>query len=142
MKKQYVFILSSLALVAGGLLIYFAPDLSSYFFSQTPSFKPQTPLITKEFSFSSQVLIRHKGQKDFFPLQTTDGIYHLDTLMIPSKASLEIAFKSGYRVQILSESKIILEYWDEEDPGSPVYIHFVQGDYRTLKTGIVGQLYV
>jgi hypothetical protein len=69
-------------------------------------------------------------------------VFHMDKITTQARSSTKLVFLDGYEIQFLSYSQFVIEAWDLENKRGPLYINMLSGDYRLLKKGQAGTVYI
>lgn len=69
-------------------------------------------------------------------------IHHLDTIRVHARSSAVLSFLDGYELLIKPHSQIVLEYWNPDDIKQPVSMNLIKGDYKVLKKGRRGSVFI
>lgn len=100
------------------------------------------PVVAKVTRAEGPVSVLHRGKLAAETGLTGQPLHHRDRVVVDRRGVLSLSFDSGYEIEILPQSEFVIELWSETHSSSPIYINMVQGDYRVISNGILGQLYM
>ena len=69
-------------------------------------------------------------------------LFHMDKITTQARSQTKLVFLDGYEIQFFPYSQFILEAWDLENKSGPIYINLTAGDYRVIKKGRAGSVYI
>lgn len=129
-----------LGLALGILVIVFHESIVEKIDSYI-SAKDDRPTIATVLSHSGQVRfkkaqsLRYKNVKNMLDLKDQDS------LTTDSDSSAKISFKSGFEIEVLPNSLIVIEN-PKRDASGAIQITFLKGEFNVLKTASAGQVIV
>lgn len=88
------------------------------------------------------VFLRARGQTQFERLAGEEVIQNKDQLRVENGARAKVRFSSGTEIEILEPTDVVFELWQEEAEDSPLYLHFLSGDYRVISIDRARPIYV
>lgn len=140
MSKKASLTLAGIAILLGLLILVYARDLANELSPKEPL--QRLPQVATALKADGPVTRRPNNQSISEPLTTGQSIHHQDRIIVDRLGTLQLSFDSGYEIQLIAPSEIVVEYWSADGLSSPAYINVIHGDYKVLKKGILGQLYV
>lgn len=70
------------------------------------------------------------------------SLYNLDTIQTRLASKTRVHFLDGYELEFSPKSLFIVEQWNPEENTGPIYMNVLAGDYKVIKKGRPGSLYI
>lgn len=70
------------------------------------------------------------------------SVFHLDKIQTRLRSKTVISFLDGYELEFSPKSLFVVEQWNPDENTGPIYINLLSGDFRILKEGRPGSLFV
>jgi hypothetical protein len=122
-------------------LIYFARPISEWLvdrFSRGPRLEQES--IAEVVEFDGLSFFRTSDGVRFLPIKTKLKLGRKDELKTERNGRIHLKMPSGYEIELLPESQLILDLWSPK--GGPEYFSLTRGRFRLLRGGKPGQLYI
>lgn len=122
-------------------LIYFARPISGFIvnkISRGPRIE-NTP-IAYVVRTEGGAFVRTGDSAKFLPVKSELPLYLKDEIKTERTGRLHIKMTSGYELELLPESQMILDRWSPK--GGPEYFSLTRGNIRVIREGKKGDLYI
>jgi len=88
------------------------------------------------------VFVRTRGHSQFTRVAGEEVIQNKDHLRVETGARAKVRFTNGTEIEIVDPTDVVFELWREESDDSPLYLHFLSGDYRMITLDRSQPIYV
>ena len=146
MKNLSLTTLLPLVIILALGLLFFSRPISKYLsqLNASPEKNSAVESLGKVSKIQGKVHIQNQPDQEGRTLKNDDrpALVHYSRLTTERGAKAEVEFKSGYTLEFNAESEVIFEYWDQSKEDSPIYASLTIGDFKLIKKGKLGHLYV
>ena len=141
-KPFLTFILPCLFLATGLIIASFQVSPQYHQKTQNALFNPVGTIISNDgrvdlsrfhTTYSSRLPQGH-------PLEIS--LYNFDKVQTHLGSKTVVSFLDGYEIEFSPKSLFIVEQWNPQENQGPIYINLVNGDYRVLKKGEAGSVFI
>lgn len=70
------------------------------------------------------------------------SLYNFDKVQTRLASKTQLSFLDGFLLEFKPKSLLVIEQWDPEENQGPIYINLLAGDYKVLKKGQPGSLFI
>lgn len=88
------------------------------------------------------VFLRARGQSQFARVAGEEVLQNKDQLRVENGARAKVRFVNGTEIEIVDPTDVVFELWREDADDSPLYLHFLSGDYRMITLDRSRPIYV
>lgn len=112
-----------------GLLVFYSRDLSEF--------------IVHMFAGEAPTIASHKIKIGSVTVGTdTRELYHLDPINVGAGQTQKVTTNTGWQIELLENTKAIVELYRPEQVDSPALISILSGQYKLVTAGQPGRLFV